>query len=89
LDTSPRGKLAYIAQYLLGKAFGEAASNIAERFEVKEIYVSGGAAVNRIILRGLADGSGLRILVNREIPANDGGIAVGQVYAVGLMEDLD
>ena len=89
LDTSPRGKLAYTAQYLLGKAFGEAASNIAERFEVKEIYVSGGAAVNRIILRGLADGSGLRILVNREIPANDGGIAVGQVYAVGLMEDLD
>ena len=89
LNTSSKGELAYTAQYLLGKALGEAASSLAEKFEVKELYVSGGAAVNHIILRGLADGSGLRILVNREIPANDGGIAVGQVYAAGLMEDLD
>lgn len=88
-DALSKGKLAYMAQYLLGRAFGEVASNIAERFEVKEIYVSGGAAVNRIILKGLADASCLRILVNREIPANDGGIAVGQVYAAGLMGDLD
>jgi len=85
LDNSPRGELAYMAQYLLGKALGEAASNLAKQFEVKELYVSGGAAVNHIILKGLADASGLRILVNREIPANDGGIAVGQVYAAGLM----
>jgi len=89
LNNSPRGEIAYMAQYLLGKALGEAASNLAKQFEVRELYVSGGAAVNHIILKGLADGSGLRILVNREIPANDGGIAVGQVYAAGLMEDSD
>ena len=89
LNTSPKGELAYMAQYLLGKALGEAAYIAANRFEVRELYVSGGAAVNHIILRGLADGSSLKILVNREIPANDGGISVGQVYIAGLMEDLD
>ena len=89
LNNSPRGEIAYMAQYLLGKALGEAASNLAKQFGVRELYVSGGAAVNHIILRGLADGSGLRILANGEIPANDGGIAVGQVYAAGLMEDSD
>ena len=85
LSNSPKGEIAYMAQYLLGKALGEAASNLAKRFGVGELYVSGGAAVNHIILKGLAEGSGLRILVNREIPANDGGIAVGQVYAAGSM----
>jgi hydrogenase maturation protein HypF len=43
--------------------------------------ISGGAAVNEYILEGVEealDGSGLRLLTAREIPPNDGGIALGQ-----------
>jgi len=86
LDGERCMNLAYSAQYLLGKALGEAAASIAKSLEVKSLYVSGGAAVNQIILQGIADGSGLELRVNRRIPANDGGIAVGQVYIAGLCD---
>jgi len=81
-----RRDLAYTAQYLLGACLGVVAAERARELGVREIYVSGGAAVNHIILKSIADASGISVRVNRMIPPGDGGIAVGQVYAVGALD---
>jgi len=86
LDKAPRRDLAYTAQYLLGMCLGEAAAEEARKLGVKRIYVSGGAAVNRVILKAIEDSSGFEVSVNRRIPPGDGGIAVGQVYIAGRLE---
>ncbi len=78
--------LGYSAQYFLGYALGEAAAEFMRSLGSRTLYVSGGAAVNQIILRGIMDGAGVEPRLNRLVPANDGGIAVGQVYAAALME---
>ena len=87
LDTkASRRDVAYTAQYLLGKALGAAAGEVMLEAGAEKLYISGGAAVNEIILRGVAEGAETKPLLNRRIPANDGGIAVGQIYASALLE---
>ena len=45
------------------------------------IFVSGGAAVNEYILKGIISTSeGIEVLVPRRVPAGDGGIALGQDF---------
>ena len=84
LDES-RKDLAYTAQYILGACLGTVAAEKARELGVKTIYVSGGAAVNYILLKAIAENSELSLKVNRLVPPGDGGIAVGQVYVAGLM----
>jgi len=86
LSCTPKRDLAYTAQYLLGKSLGELAREAMESVGARRLYASGGAAVNEIILRGLAEGAGVEPLLNRRVPANDGGIAVGQIYAAAMLE---
>jgi len=85
LDNNSRHDIAYTAQYILGSCLGAAAAEKARELEVKAIYVSGGAAVNHVILSAIERASGLRIHVNRMIPPGDGGTAVGQVYFAGYL----
>ena len=85
LDSNHRKDLAYTAQYVIGACLGSIAAEEAERLEVKKIYVSGGAAVNRVILKSIEERSGYKIQVNRLIPPGDGGLAVGQVYIAGRL----
>lgn len=82
----PRRDLAYTAQYILGACFGYIAGEIAREMGVKVIYISGGAAVNYVLLKGIEEYSGMKIHVNRIIPPGDGGIAVGQVYIAGKLD---
>jgi len=86
LDNNSRHDLAYTAQYVLGECLGLAAAEKARELGVKTICISGGAAVNRIILSAIERASGLRIRANEAIPPGDGGTAVGQVYAAGYLE---
>jgi len=65
---------------------GETAAEEARKLGVRRIYVSGGAAVNRVILKAIENSSGFEVSVNRRIPPGDGGIAVGQVYIAGRLE---
>ncbi|TRM77680.1 carbamoyltransferase HypF [Sulfolobus sp. A20-N-F8] len=70
--------IAYTVQYRLGEALIKAAlkANPTDR-----ILVSGGAAVNEYILKGMIDNSeGLEIVTPKRVPAGDGGIALGQIY---------
>lgn len=79
--------IAYTIQYNLGKALGEVVAEVIRgRRGIQDFVVlGGGAAVNTIIVKGLKDaiaGTGLKVLLPRNIPCNDGGIALGQVAAV-------
>jgi hydrogenase maturation protein HypF len=76
--------LAYTVQYRLGESLVKAALKL----NPSRIFVSGGAAVNEYILRGIIDNAeGVEVLTPRRVPAGDGGIALGQVAYVGLLSN--
>jgi hydrogenase maturation protein HypF len=50
---------------------------------IKNIALSGGCFQNMILLNSLAEGltgKGFQVYINTQVPANDGGIALGQAY---------
>jgi hydrogenase maturation protein HypF len=56
---------------------------IKEESGINNVALSGGCFQNLILLEGLQDKlaqAGFRVYINREVPANDGGIALGQAY---------
>jgi len=75
--------LAYHVQYALGEALGKVAVKAVKTCSTKPIIaVSGGAAVNDIILKAIVDvakENDIEVFVNRKVPPGDGGIALGQV----------
>jgi hydrogenase maturation protein HypF len=79
LSGAPRRDVAYTAQYAVGKALGEVACAGGG-----PIYVSGGAAVNDYVVKGIEDACG-SVKLPRLTPPGDGGIAVGQAYYAVLL----
>ncbi|EWG06687.1 MAG: (NiFe) hydrogenase maturation protein HypF [Candidatus Aramenus sulfurataquae] len=74
--------LAYTVQYKVGEALVKAALKLSP----ESILVSGGAAVNEYVLKGIAENSeGVPVLTPRRVPAGDGGIALGQIYYTTFM----
>ena len=74
--------LAFTVQYSLGEALVKAAL----RYSPEVIVVSGGAAVNEYIIRGIIENSeGVRVITNSKVPAGDGGIALGQAYLTSFL----
>jgi hydrogenase maturation protein HypF len=69
----------------LAEAVARMAIHLARRVEVSTLALSGGVFQNRtlfeLVTQGLRD-AGLRVLIHRQVPANDGGISLGQA-AVG------
>lgn len=58
-----------------------ACARVAERRGLETVILSGGVFQNRVLLERTTarlDAAGLRVLVPRRLPANDGGIAFGQ-----------
>ena len=59
----------------------ETASEIASDEDTSRIVLSGGAMQNSLLLGGLHErltSQGLEVLVHRQVPANDGGLSLGQ-----------
>jgi hydrogenase maturation protein HypF len=59
----------------------ETTRRIARERGVTSVALSGGVFQNRFLLRSLIralESEGLRVLLNREVPANDGGVSLGQ-----------
>lgn len=82
-----RGEIAYMIQKSIGYALGLVASKAARR-STRYLILSGGAAVNDYILEGVEEAvkeSGLRLLLPEKYPANDGGIALGQIAIAGRL----
>ncbi len=76
--------IAYTIQYRLGEAFGYVVKKYlyGSRSISSKIVLSGGAAVNSIIYRGLSNylrEYGIEVYLPKKIPPNDGGIAFGQI----------
>ena len=75
--------LAYLFHLAISKAIIEVASNICKEDGVKQIALSGGTFINRILLREVMTGlreKGLEVYINEKVPCGDGGIALGQIY---------
>ncbi len=79
LDGIDISRIAFSVQYSLGRAIGEVILR-ARRRGIDDIILSGGAAVNEIIMRGIEDAisGNLKLRVPSRVPVNDGGISAGQ-----------
>ena len=65
----------------LVRLFTDLCARLARRTGVKTVALSGGVFQNRLLLEGLSHSlraNGLTVLSHRQVPANDGGISLGQ-----------
>ncbi|HIQ24298.1 MAG TPA: carbamoyltransferase HypF [Pyrodictium delaneyi] len=87
LNQLPPRDIAATVQRGLGRALGEVAARAARGID-GPVYVSGGAAVNTLIVRGIREtlrSHGLEARVPRRLPPGDGGIAAGQLLVAAAM----
>ncbi len=85
LDKYEYRDIAYTIQYALGRALGEIALKHINKSTKNIVVVSGGAAVNTIIVKGIKSAlnrEGIKVYLPKRVPPNDGGIALGQVAAM-------
>jgi len=69
--------VAYTVQYELARGLAA----VARENGAKRVLVSGGAAVNTFIVKGIRDVFGKEnVVLPRKLPAGDGGISTGQIY---------
>ncbi len=64
-------------------AIANAVVEVCDKFKIKNIALSGGVFMNRILTEICIDKlrkKGYNIYINRQVPTNDGGIALGQAY---------
>jgi len=75
-----RRDLAFTVQYQLGYALGSTAKEFLKEFNAEVVIVSGGAAVNEIIMKGICDAVGDKKKIVRPLtlPPGDGGLSTGQ-----------
>ncbi|QGU32542.1 carbamoyltransferase HypF [Thermochromatium tepidum] len=65
----------------LASAIVEMGKRLARAFAVETLALSGGVFQNRVLLEVVVSGLrdlGLKVLLHRQVPANDGGLALGQ-----------
>jgi hydrogenase maturation protein HypF len=80
------GEIARAFHLGLAAIVAQAAVEIAHREGLDTVVLSGGVFQNRMLLEGVAErlvGAALAVWINHEVPANDGGISLGQA-ALGL-----
>ncbi len=71
----------------LASILAETAAAIASHAGTSRVVLSGGVMQNRLLLTGLHDrlaAAGLEVLVHRRVPANDGGLSLGQAAVAAL-----
>ena len=76
-----RLSLAFHSALISGLA--EAVKKLKSINNINKVALSGGCFQNLILLSGLQDNlenDGFQVYINREVPANDGGICLGQAY---------
>ena len=84
------GQLGYITQVALGKGLANTVNDISENTGIKKVLVSGGVALNSIIINELnkqIESNSGTVFTNEKISPGDGGVSVGQVYLLGLKTD--
>lgn len=84
--SEPMAQLARLVHDALADALARLAARIAAESNLNTIALSGGVFCNTILtdrVRTSLESRGFRVLTHREVPPNDGGIALGQA-AVAL-----
>ncbi|MDP2731623.1 MAG: carbamoyltransferase HypF [Hoeflea sp.] len=75
----------------LASAVAETAMRIAETAGIRRIVLSGGVMQNRILLEALhrrLRGEGYDVVTHGRVPANDGGLSLGQA-AIAVLQSVD
>ncbi len=78
-----KGKLAFDFHFVLAQMSVQLCKTISEKTGIKTAALSGGVFQNKLLLRLVKQGleeNGFRVLLHSLVPANDGGIALGQAY---------
>lgn len=76
-----RGAMAGAVHRGLARAFADAAAQVARREGLAAVALSGGVFQNALLLEETMrclSGHGLQVLAPAQVPANDGGLALGQ-----------
>ncbi len=91
-DTASLIKQIYLAKGDAGEialgfhyAIANAVVNVCDSVKIKNIALSGGVFMNRILTELCVDKlrkKGYNVYINRQVPTNDGGIALGQAYVL-------
>ncbi|HWR67599.1 MAG TPA: hypothetical protein VN416_01125, partial [Desulfomonilia bacterium] len=66
--------------------FVDMAARIRDRSGIDRVALSGGCFQNRVLLEGCVEGlerAGFTVYTHQRVPANDGGIALGQAVVAG------
>ena len=74
-------EIAYAAQWYLGSALADIASESALKNDLQFVGISGGVALNRIVTKAVKSCvsiNNLKLLIHRRVPPGDGGISFGQ-----------
>lgn len=77
----PVGEIAYRFHQTMANVICAVCERIAERTGLHTVTLSGGCFQNRLLLALATERlseAGLRVIVHRQVPCNDGGIALGQ-----------
>ncbi|MCG3215092.1 MAG: carbamoyltransferase HypF [Candidatus Heimdallarchaeota archaeon] len=80
-------ELGYATQVALGKGLANVVKEISEKNGIDKTLVSGGVALNRIIIDALIkelESDNITTMTNEKVSPGDGGISVGQVYLLSL-----
>ncbi len=89
-EGKPLKDVAYTFQYTMGRAIGRAILAAARGRRVSRLIpAGGGAVVNSVIVRGIRDElerESFVLVLPSQVPPNDGGIALGQVYSLVYMD---
>ena len=85
-------EIAGAFHHALGDVIVAGCERIRERTGLSVVALGGGVFVNALLLAlstaALAE-RGFRVLVPREVPCNDGGLALGQAYVAARALDED
>ncbi len=80
-DGRNRGETSILFHAFLIAAFSRVLVKLKEERGISKVVLSGGCMQNRILVEGLLsylEQMGLKVYINEQVPANDGGISLGQ-----------
>jgi hydrogenase maturation protein HypF len=83
LDCDDAAYGAALFHATLAAGLGKWINVAVDREKLTKIAIGGGCAMNRVLMSALAEmlaGSGVTLLEAQQVPANDGGLALGQAW---------
>ena len=84
----PAEELALVFHETLARGLTEACDRLAAALGVHRVAVSGGVFQNALLLSRVTElmsAAGLRVYANEAVPANDGGISLGQAFVAAAV----